>query len=445
MRRAAWLSAVLALFFAPAALQAASLPDLPGVDICEPDWTLPSGAVVRVCMPAILPWNGDVVLWAHGYVETTRPVAIPEEQLCIGGSFCVPDLVTALGYAFVTTSYRNNGLVLTGVQDMEDALDYFVKIHGASGRVYMTGASEGGLVTTLAVEEHPRLFDGGVAACGPIGDFLKQVRYYGDFRVLFDYFFPNLLPGSLRSMPPDAIANWNSLWNDTLLPVLFAPENNSKLMQLLRTSQAVYVPNELSTIETTVYDALWYNVFETNDLITKLGGLPYGNMTRIYAGSSNDLALNAKVTRTLADTNAVNTVNALLQTSGGLTTPLVTLHTMLDDQVSYSQETLYTSKVKDKGASAERVNIPVLRYGHCNFKPWEALLSFAIMIARATGAPPANAAAIIPDASDRAAYIGALAQQGYTTPAPSLPPAPGGGTTKPSPAPAPKPILAPTD
>ena len=27
-----------------------------------------SGAVYRICMPTALPWNGDLVLYAHGYV-----------------------------------------------------------------------------------------------------------------------------------------------------------------------------------------------------------------------------------------------------------------------------------------------------------------------------------------------------------------------------------------
>src|SRR5262245_2649847 len=98
MHRAAWLFAVLALFFAPTAVHAAT---------CESDVTLESGAAVRVCMPSSMPWNGDVVLWAHGYVEPGRPVAIPEEQLCLGGTFCLPDVITLLGFAFVTTSYRN--------------------------------------------------------------------------------------------------------------------------------------------------------------------------------------------------------------------------------------------------------------------------------------------------------------------------------------------------
>jgi len=435
MRRAVVLSAVLGLFLTTSALFAAT---------CESDVTLDSGAVVRVCMPATMAWNGDVVLWAHGYVETTRPVAIPEEQLCLGGgTFCLPDVITALGYAFVTTSYRNNGLVLDGVADMTQALDYFTGEHGAARHTYLTGASEGGLVTTLAVEQHPEVFDGGVAACGPIGDFVKQVAYYGDFRVLFDYFFPGLLPGQVGSIPQEAIDDWDALWNDTLVPAIFAPENADRLAQLLKTARATYVRTDPATIQKTVHDALWYNVFATNDLVFKLGGMPYDNMAKQYMGSADDAALNETVKRYTADAVALDAVNAMLQTSGNLQAPLVTLHTWMDQQVAYSQEILYSMKVRDTGTMAERVNIPALRYGHCNFMPWEALLSFAIMVARVQGSPPANAQTILPDAVSRAAYLQALALQGYAT-APSPAPIPG-GTTTPLPGPAPKPTLAPGD
>jgi pimeloyl-ACP methyl ester carboxylesterase len=372
-------------------------------------------------------------------------VAIPEEQLCLGGTFCLPDVITALGYAFVTTSYRNNGLVLDGVADMTQALEYFTGTHGAARHTYLTGASEGGLVTTLAVEQHPEVFDGGVAACGPIGDFVKQVAYYGDFRVLFDYFFPGLLPGQVGSIPQEAIDDWDTLWNDTLVPAIFAPENADRLAQLLKTARATFVRSDPATIQKTVHDALWYNVFGTNDLVFKLGGMPFDNMAKQYMGSSDDAALNETVKRYTADPSALDAVNAMLQTSGNLQAPLVTLHTWMDQQVAYSQEILYSMKLRDTGTMAERVNIPALRYGHCNFMPWEALLSFAIMVARVQGTPPSNAQALLPDAVSRAAYLQALASQGYAT-APSPAPLPGGTTTPlPGPAPAPKPTLAPGD
>lgn len=383
---------------------------------CEPDVEAASGGIVRVCMPTSMAWNEDVVIYAHGYVEANRPKGIPEEQLCLaGGTFCLPDITNALGFAFVTTSYRTNGLVLDGVADVLEALELFKTVHGVPRHVYLVGASEGGLVTTLGVEQRPDVFSGGLAACGPIGDMDRQIAYYADFRVLFDYFFPGLMPGTVEGIPDEAIANWDALWNDTLKPAVFAPENASKLMQLLRTARTSYMPADPATIELAVHDALWYNIFATNNLIATLGGEPYDNTATKYMGSSDDTALNAAVQRVSGDADAFAAVDAHLQTSGQLTVPLVTLHTWMDQQVAFRQELLYSTKVKNAGATAQRILYPVYRYGHCNFTPVQALLSFAIMVAKVMGTPPAGAEMLLPDAADRRLYLDSLAARGDVT------------------------------
>ena len=47
---------------------------------CEADGTQASGAIYRICMPDLF-WNGDLILFAHGYVSPTLPVGIPEGVL----------------------------------------------------------------------------------------------------------------------------------------------------------------------------------------------------------------------------------------------------------------------------------------------------------------------------------------------------------------------------
>ena len=106
-----------------------------------------------------------------------------------------PDAANSLGYAFATTSYSVNGLAIKqGLPDLVDLVNIFRTQHPTLKRVVLVGVSEGGLITTLATEQYPTVFNGGVAACGPIGDFRGQINYVGDFRVVFDYFFPGLDP-----------------------------------------------------------------------------------------------------------------------------------------------------------------------------------------------------------------------------------------------------------
>ena len=104
--------------------------------------------------------------------------------------------MNSLGFAFATTSYSVNGTAIRqGLADVVDLVSVFKNEKGPVGKVYLTGASEGGLITTLATEQRPDLFAAGLAACGPTGSFPGQVNYFGDFRAVFDYFYPGLVAG----------------------------------------------------------------------------------------------------------------------------------------------------------------------------------------------------------------------------------------------------------
>ncbi len=382
-KRVVWLAAVISmpvllaaaiggLLARPAAATGAS-------SVCG-DGMQPGGAFYRICMPSGA-WNGDVVIYAHGYVAYNKPVTIPQEQLMLPNGTSLPDLVTSLGFAFATTSYRTNGLaVKDGVEDLIELVGIFTTTHGVPGHIYLTGVSEGGLVTTLAIEQRPDIFDGGLAACGPIGDFLKQIDYFGDFRVVFDYFFPGLMLGDPTDIPQSLIDNWSSHYENVIKPAILDPANADKIGQLMRVSHAPYAPGVTSTIETSIHDALWYNALATNDGIAKLGGQPFDNQGRIYAGSDDDARLNQMVQRFSADQAALDEIEATYQTSGQLTIPLVTLHTTLDQQVPYWHEPLYRVKVILSDSVALHQHREVSRYGHCNFEGEEVLGAFLQLV-----------------------------------------------------------------
>lgn len=378
---------------------------------CGADGRQPGGAVYRICMPDAGAWNGDLVLWAHGYVNVNEPVAIPESQLCLDEGFCLPTIINGLGFGFATTSYRMNGLVTTGVEDVAELIDLFAAEQGTPRRVFVVGASEGGLVTALALERRPDLFAAGVSACGPIGDFVRQVEYYGDFRVAFDYFFPGLIPGTLLDVPPDLQDDFDAFWENRVKPVVFDPANAGLLSQLLKVAKAPYDPGVQETIEKTVRDGVWYNVMAAEDLYGKVGGSPFDNTGKVYMGSWNDRALNAGVARYAADPAALAAIDTLFGTTGNLTRPMVNLHTTKDQQVAFVQEILYGQKLRATGMQANRLLIPSFRYGHCNFKPWEAILAFVIAVNRATGVAPAGVEALLPPA-DRDAWRAAAREAG---------------------------------
>jgi len=338
---------------------------------------LPHGALSMICVPAS-GWNGELLVWAHGYVAFNEPLDFYNLSL---GDLSLPDFTQSLGFAFATTSYRQNGLaILEGVDDVAELLAAFAASAGQpASRTYLVGASEGGIVATLFAERKPDLIDGALALCGPIGDFTAQVDYVGDFRVLFDYFFPGVLPGDPTQIPAEVIADWDSVYVPRVRAALAA--NPNAAYQLIKTSRAAIEPGNPSSVESTSVGLLWYSVFGTNDAAAKLGGNPYGNIGRWYSGSTNDLLLNLRVKRVARDSAAAAALGSY-QTSGHPGVPLVTLHTTGDPIIPYWHEKIYA--LKSGGSVPE---IAVGRYGHCSFTPGEVVGAFGLLLQITTAQP----------------------------------------------------------
>jgi len=352
------------------------------------------GALYRIYKPDDSCWNRDLVIFAHGYVAPQLPVAIPEDQLTINGVF-LPTFINQLGYAFAVSSYSKNGLAIReGIQDSADLVSIFTGKFGKPQKVYIAGASEGGLVSALSIEQSPSVYNAALPACGPIGDFRLQLNYIGDFRVIFDYFFPGVINGSPVSIPDDVIAGWPTLALE--IPGILQA-NPSATAQFLKVTQFPIGPDAITTAQNIV-GLLAYNVLGANDAITELGGQPFDNRTRIYFGSNNDLRLNLKVERFSADPKALTEIAAHYQTTGKLSRPVVTLHTTQDPIVPYLHEPLYTLKTLFSGSLLEHVNLPVSSYGHCNFQESDLLTAFGLLVFKDTGQLPAGSASILTDA-----------------------------------------------
>lgn len=417
---------VVLLTTVQASVSAESAPPPPAAapaGTCAPDGVQESGSIYRICMPPQWRWNGDLLIWAHGYVAFNEPLAIPEDQLCAFDGLCLNDIANGLGFAFATNSYSTNGLaVRQGKDDILDLVDIFTAEHGAPNRVLLVGASEGGIITTLSVEQYPDVYDGGLAICGPIGSWRGQINYFGDARVLFDYFFGNKLNppmGDPLNIPQWLIDDWDNYYADVVVPVVFDPANAGLLSQWVATASLPYDPADYdATVAQTVEDVLWYSVFATNDGREKLNGQPFDNRFRWYIGSNNDLLLNLLIRRVGADAAAVQEMAAYYETTGSFNIPLVTLHTIYDQQTPYWHEPLYALKVLLNGNPLNFVHFPALRYGHCQVEVWEALGAFGVLYLMTTGQrlDPQAVARLLPDAADQARYREFMKQNGAAVP-----------------------------
>jgi pimeloyl-ACP methyl ester carboxylesterase len=376
--RLALLGALIGLVGLAAGPAHAQLTPAPSDDVpqgCIEPAQLPHGARWFYCLPVV--GGDDLIIFAHGYVAFNQPLGFYNLTF---GAADLPTIARSFGYAFATTSYRQNGLaVREGVEDIGELITAFKKIR-LPRRIYLLGASEGGLVATLVAEQAPPRISGALAMCGPIGDFKRQTEYFGDFRVLFDYFYPGILPTSPISIPTTLIADWDSPTSTYQHSVTNALNTSPiSATQLISTTHAPIDPaDRAATIVSTTLDVLWYNIFATNDAVAKLGGNPYGNSTRVYSGSLDDTRLNQQVQRFSADTAALAKL-AGYQTSGIPKVPLVTLHTVGDPVIPYWHENLYLDKVPLLWRF-NLVQIGVPHYGHCQFTSSEALSAFNTLV-----------------------------------------------------------------
>src|SRR4051794_12494920 len=198
---------------------------------CKPG-RLPSGAYSSIGVPSA-GWNGELVVFAHGYVWPDSPLDFYHLTLA-EGTTNLAALVQLQGYAFATTTYRQNGVaILEGVEDINELVAAFAATVSEPLRTHLTGVSEGGVVVALLAEQSkpPHEFASALAICGPIGSFLLQLDYFDDFQVLFDYFFPGVIPGSPIRIPATVVRDWKPVYIPRITAALAAhPDRALQLM-----------------------------------------------------------------------------------------------------------------------------------------------------------------------------------------------------------------------
>ena len=383
-----------------------------GLSCTEPDARLGSGAPFQVCVLAGN-WNGDVVVFIPGYHDPARAPSLPD----VFGETPAVTLFSQLGYAFATTGFRGTGLIDPDTWIGGDLLELVnsakTLLTNTTGRttrfVYQTGGSQGGLGTVMAVERYPGTFHGGLAACGPIGDYRRQIQYVGDFRVTFDYLFAPVSSGwpvwkqDLAAGDPGYVdpATWA-----TAQPLAEAaindPANADRVQQLLQVTRAPIDAADPRTIRGTTVGVLWYSFRGSNDAIGKLSGSPFDNRTRVYAGSSNDAALNAGVQRFAFTADPAKV--AKLQTSARLFRPLVTMHTSGDPIVPVWHQSVYRGRL---GFFSRLFHTPwtIQRYGHCNFTDTEILAGFSLLVLKVSGVDLLVTSRVLPGPEAQAEFL----------------------------------------
>jgi len=360
--------------------------------------TLPgSGALFLICVPpGFDPAAGNLVVYAPGSVPPQLPLG-PRDDVV--GGLRVSQIVTGiLGSAFATTSYRANGLVVVdAAKDLQRLAAKFRELYGPlGGHTYAVGVSEGGLIATLATERHPQLFDGTLAACAPIGDFRRQLNYFDDFRLAYDFYFAAILAqggiflGSPIAIPEAVIAAFGTADAPGPLALAIAqaalanPAATNALMAAADIPLQLGISDPDQVVEF-LLRLLAYNILYTNDTQDVLGGQPYDNV----APTDYDRVIDGlAVPSFTADQPALSHLRAMYETSGRLKSPLVTLFNVQDPIVPSWNEAVYQAKVAEAGSTGFLVaQIGSATFGHCAFSLTEVLTAFGALSQAVTGAP----------------------------------------------------------
>ena len=370
----------------------------PSIASAQAPWTCQQGSLpsydpkytddqlIFICIP--FNWNGQLVMYAHGYVPEQLPLVLPLAELTMPDGTFIPNVLLTQGFAFATTSYHKNGYAVEQARkDLNDLLNHFKKLVPPSSlqKVYIVGASEGGMIATLMIEHFPEKYAGALSMCGPIGGGPYQVQYLNDFRAIFDYFFLNVFSFGVTDVPINAWEGWNPGY---IQAITFAIVNNPTAMaQLYSVSGAAVDPMDPSATFKTAISILFYSIWGTNDLIMTSGGMPYDNRSTLYSGSSDDTALNDGIERVQSDPRALAYLRRFYQPTGDLQRPLVTLHNTLDPVVPFQHVYIYQDKVIQAGREDLFTPIPVPTYGHCNFSVEQIDSAFGILVQQASALP----------------------------------------------------------
>jgi pimeloyl-ACP methyl ester carboxylesterase len=363
-------------------------------------------------------WNGRLVLWAHGFVDPNAPIALPDALPADVAPWLVQlrESLLGAGYAVAYSSYAENGwAVKDGAARTHELRSLFMSRFGVPTHVYVGGRSLGALITALLAETHPGDYQGALALCGPLGGGRQEIDYIANVRVLFDFFYPGVIPGDALHVPPMDFSADSPVVKAIVAAIVAEPQ---KAVALAAVDQIELPYRTLSELVFSIVRPLGYNIRGTNDILARTGGQsPFGNVTTWYTGLLlYDPVVNAGVGRFAAKDAGIRYLNDYYRPRGTLTMPLLTLHTTMDPDVPFSHEAALAKIVAAARTSKWLAQQSVQRYGHCNVTPAEVLITLGRLVNWAEkGQKPASGDVTVQLAIESPESATAAAQAALTT------------------------------
>ena len=346
---------------------------LPGTTTTR-SWGVLEGAGYRIEVPE--DWNGDLVMWAHGYRGTGPELTVdaPPDGL---RQYLVEE-----GYAWAASSYDENGYdVASGVRTTHRLVEHFDETVGEPDLRYLAGASMGGHVTGVSIERYRHEYAGALPVCGVMGD-----------RRLFDTFLDyNVAAQALTDTPPvyPAPADYVPTTATQMRAELGTPYPTvlTEAGQDLRALTERRTGGERPMFELgfTAYADFLFTLHPVFPGLGEEEGAVGGNADTVYqldadpALTEEEAALNHEVLRVEASPGSRG-LSGVPAIRGRFDVPVLTMHGLGDLFVPFSMEQQYARDAARRGNSDLLVQRAIRAVEHCGFSPQEYRQAFADLV-----------------------------------------------------------------
>jgi hypothetical protein len=315
-------------------------------------------------------WNGDLVMWAHGYRGNTT-VLFPETP-----AFGLRLRLLGQGYAWASSSYYSNGFdIRSGVISTKDLALRFRGLVDRPHRTYIAGVSMGGYIIGRSLEEYPTLYAGALPLCGVMGD-QKLLDFFLDYNVV-----AQALAGvPAYPVPADYLTNAVPRIQVALGLVGLTPTGPDTTNALGKQLRAITInrsggprPGDAAAF------AVWKD-FLFGIAVPSGGTSPSQNpgqlSTNVFTHyvPNTPVNVNAAVTRVPPE-NLRERISPFLtevpRIAGRPRVPVLSLHDLGDLFVPFSMEQLYRVDVVRHGRGHLLVQRAIRGAQHCEFTPTE--------------------------------------------------------------------------
>ncbi|MET7668077.1 hypothetical protein [Micromonospora luteifusca] len=316
-------------------------------------------------------WNGDLVLWAHGYRGQGTELS-PEPP-----AFGLRQRLLEQGYAWASSSYDRNGFdIRSGVLGTKDLSEHFGRTVRRPHHTYLAGVSMGGYVIGRSLEQYPGHYDGALPMCGVLGD-----------QTLLDFYLDyNLVAQALAGVPAyptptDYLTNAVPRIQVALGLAGLTPTGPDTTTDRGKQLRAITVNRSGGArpgadAAFAVWKDFLFSITVTSggdSPAERPGQLSTNLLTRYTPNSPVDV--NATVQR-VAPENVVQrllpTLTEVPRIVGRPTAPVLSLHGLGDLFVPFSMERAYATDVARNGRAKVVVQRAIRTTQHCEFSPAEA-------------------------------------------------------------------------